>query len=379
MTPVLPMSIAPAAPLKPRPGIDLIRAYVPGQAVEAQGRSIKLSANESALGPSPQAVAAYHAAAEHMFRYPDADAVAIRSAIAACYGLKPRRILMGIGSDELLSALVRAYAGAGDEVLFPTVTFPMYRIYALATGAEVVQAPDRDYGADVDALLARVSPCTKVVILANPNNPTGTYTPRKELERLRRGLRDDILLIIDAAYAEYVERSDYESGAALVDATANTVMTRTFSKIHGLAGLRLGWCYACEQIIGVVGRIRSPFNVSTPAQAAGLAALADAEFQRRVVDHTRRWRDILAQTLRGHGLSVTGSEGNFVNVGLPDAPGRRAADLDAHLKRRGIAVRPMAMFGLPNHLRITIGRDEEMRALTEAVAEFFAAPPSPAA
>ena len=202
----------------PRPGIDQIRAYVPGQTVEAQGRSIKLSANESALGPSPKAIEAYKNAAERMFRYPDADAFAIRSTIAKAYKLKTERILMGIGSDELLSALVRAYAGAGDEVLYPTATFPMYRIYTLATGASVVQAPDRDYGTDVDALLAKVTPQTKIVIIANPNNPTGTYTPRHELERLRAGLRDDILLIIDAAYAEYVERDDFEAGAGLVDA-----------------------------------------------------------------------------------------------------------------------------------------------------------------
>lgn len=358
--------------LKPRPGIDQIRAYVPGQTVEAQGRSIKLSANESALGPSPKALEAYTNAGARMFRYPDSDAFAIRSAISKLYNLNPARILMGIGSDELLSALVRAYAGPGDEVIYPTATFPMYRIYTLATGATVVQAPDREYAADVDAILAKVTPQTKIVIIASPNNPTGTYTPKKELERLRAGLRDDILLIIDAAYAEYVERDDYEAGASLVDATTNTVMTRTFSKIYGLAGLRLGWCYACEDIIGVVGRIRSPFNVSTPAQAAGIAALEDVAFQRRVIDHTRRWRDILIQRVSSYGLSITGTEGNFVNIGFPDVAGRKAADLDAFLRSKGISTRPMAMFGLPNHLRITIGQDDEMQALMEALDAFYA-------
>ncbi len=358
--------------LVPRPGIDQIKAYVPGQTVEAQGRSIKLSANESALGPSPKAVEAYKAAAERMFRYPDADAFAIRSMIAKTYNLNVARILMGIGSDELLSALVRAYAGPDDEVLYPTATFPMYRIYTLATGAKVVQATDREYGADIDALLAKVTPKTKIVILANPNNPTGTYTSKKELERLRAGLRDDILLIIDAAYAEYVEREDYDAGASLVDATMNTVMSRTFSKIHGMAGLRLGWCYACEDIISVVGRIRSPFNVSTPAQAAGIAALEDTTFQRQVIDHTRRWRETLIQRMKGYGLSITGTEGNFVNIGFPDVPGRKAADLDAFLKNKGISVRPMAMFGLPQHLRITVGRDDEMQSLLEAIEAFYA-------
>ncbi|MDX2143081.1 MAG: histidinol-phosphate transaminase [Rhodospirillaceae bacterium] len=359
--------------LSPRPGIDSIKPYVPGQTVSAEGRSIKLSANESALGPSALAVEAYRAAAERMFRYPESDAVEIRAAIAAHYGVQAQRILMGIGSDELLSALVRAYAGLGDEVLYPTATFPMYRIYAAATGAATVQAPDRDYGADIDALLARVTPRTKVVIIANPNNPTGTYTSKSELDRLRAGLRDDILLIVDAAYAEYVERPDYDPGVSLVEATTNTAMTRTFSKIHGMAGLRLGWCYACEDIIGVVGRIRSPFNVSTPAQAAGIAALKDTAFQRRVIEHTRRWRETLIQRLKGYGLSITGTEGNFVNVGFSDQPGRKAADLDAHLKSKGISVRPMAMFGLPNHLRITIGTDDEMQALMDALEGFYAA------
>jgi histidinol-phosphate aminotransferase len=306
-----------------------------------------------------------------MFRYPDAEAFEIRAGLGARYGVQPQRILMGIGSDELLSTLVRAYAGVGDEVLYPTATFPMYRIYTLATGAQPVQAPDRDFGADIDAILAKVSPRTKVVILANPNNPTGTYVRKSELERLRAGLREDILLIIDAAYAEYVEREDYDPGIALVETTVNTAMTRTFSKIHGMAGLRLGWCYACEDIIGVIGRIRSPFNVSTPAQAAGMAALQDLEFQRRVIDHTRRWRETLSQRLKGHGLAVTGSEGNFVNVGFPDQAGRKAADLDAYLKSKGISVRPIAMFDLPNHLRITIGKDDEMQALMDALEEFY--------
>lgn len=362
-----------SSPLVPRPGIEQIRAYVPGQTVEAQGRSIKLSANESALGPSPKAVEAYVNAAARMFRYPESDAFAIRTALGKQFGVDPARILMGIGSDELLSALVRAYAGPGDEVIYPTATFPMYRIYTLATGAKVVQAPDKDYGADIDAILARVTPSTKVVIIASPNNPTGTYTTKADLERLRAGLRDDILLIIDAAYAEYCDRADYDAGARLVETTKNTVMARTFSKVFGMAGLRLGWCYACPEIIGVVGRIRSPFNVSMAAQAAGIAALEDVDYVRKVIDHTRRWRDTLIGRIKGYGLTTTGTEGNFVNIGFPDTPGRKAADVDAFLKSKGIAVRPMIMFGLPNHLRITVGKDDEMQALIDALDSFYVA------
>jgi histidinol-phosphate aminotransferase len=350
------------SPLVPRPGIERIQRYVQGQSVVAAGRSIKLSANESALGPSPKAIAAYHAAAAEVARYPEASGLAIRNALASRHGLDASRILMGIGSDELLAALVRAYAGPGDQVLFPTATFPMYRIYALAAGADPVRAADKDFGADIDALLAAVTPATKVVILANPNNPTGTYTARSALERLRAGLRDDILLVVDAAYAEYVERPDYDPGATLAHVTPNTVMTRTFSKVHGLASLRLGWMYADAEIVGVVGRIRSPFNVSTAAQVAGLAAIEDTAWQSQVIAHTRRWRETARQRLLGLGLTVTGTEANFVNCGFPDA--------DAYLRSQGISVRPMAAFGLPNHLRITIGTDAEMTACLDAVAAF---------
>ncbi|MDX2224686.1 MAG: histidinol-phosphate transaminase [Rhodospirillaceae bacterium] len=349
----------------PRPGIDKIRPHVPGQSVSAEGRSIKLSANESALGPSPKAVAAFHAAADSLFRYPDAEGFAIRAAIAKRYGVKADRLIMGIGSDELLGVAVRAYAGVGDEVLYPAATFPMYRIYTLSCGATPVTVPDTGYTTSVDALLAAVTPRTKVVILANPNNPTGTYVSASDLERLRAGLRDDILLLLDSAYAEYVEQPDYDAGVALVEATANTAMTRTFSKIHGLAGLRLGWIYASPEIIGVVGRVRSPFNVSTAAQLAGIAALEDTAFQEQVIAHTRRWRQIAVQRLAGLGFTVTGGEGNFVCFRCADAAG-----LDAHLRARGITLRQMTAFGLPGHLRITIGRDDEMDAALAAIASF---------
>jgi len=356
---------------QPRSGISSIRPYIQGQRAETGGRSIKLSANESALGPSPKAVTAYHAAAEKMPWYPDMSAVPLREAIAGHYGLDPARILLGIGSDELLAVLVRAYAGADDEVIFPTVTFPMYRIYTLSAGAAVMYAADKNYTADVDAILAAVTNRTKIVIIANPNNPTGTYLAKPEMERLRAGLRDEILLVIDAAYAEYVEQADYDDGAAMAHSSGNTVMTRTFSKIHGLAGLRLGWCYASAEIISVAGRIRSPFNISTAAQAAGLAAIEDTEHQTAVATHTRKWREIAIQRLKGLGLPLTGAEGNFVTCEFPDMNGRRAEDAHKFLAARGISVRPMAAFGLPRHLRITIGRDRDMEACLGAVEDFI--------
>ncbi len=357
----------------PRPGIAAIRGFTPDHAKDPPPGSIRLWANESSLGPSPHAVAAYHAAAAHMLRYPDGSAGAIRAALAAEYNLDAARILMGVGSDELLSAAVRAYAGPGDEVLTPTATFPMYRTYAQSVGAAPVQAPDRDFATDVDALLGNVTAATKVVIVANPNNPSGTYARRAEIERLRAGLRDDILLIIDAAYAEYCERDDYEAGAALADATRNTAMTRTFSKIHGLAGLRLGWLYAAADIVGVVGRIRSSFNVPAPAQAAGVAALADRAHRDAVIAHCRRWRAALAQRLGGLGLAVSGSEGNFVTFGFAGGSAQASA-AEAFLRDRGLLLRPMAAFGMPGYLRVTIGRDDEMAAFLAAMEAMMDSP-----
>jgi histidinol-phosphate aminotransferase len=361
-------------PLVARPGLDRIQPYQPGQRpIGGGGPGVKLSANESALGASPKAMAAYAEAAGIMERYPDANAVGIRSAIADRYGIEAEKILMGIGSDELLSALVRAYAGAGDEVLYPAATFPMYRIYALSTGADIVQAPDIGYSADVDALLAAVTDRTKVVIVANPNNPTGTYLSSDELASLRAGLRDDILLIIDAAYAEYVAKPDYDAGIALVEATDNTVMTRTFSKVHGMASLRIGWCYAHSDVVSVVGRIRSPFNVSSAAQAAGIAALEDKAHEEAVIAHTAKWHGIATQRLSGLGLEITGTEGNFVCVEFPDEDGKRATDAYEFLRQRNIIVRAMAGFGLPKHVRITIGLDDEMETCLDAIDEFVKA------
>lgn len=359
-------------PVTPRPGLDRIHPYIPGQnPTGGGGPGVKLSANESALGPSPKALESYQGAADVIERYPDSNAVAVRTAIAGRYGLKAEQILMGIGSDELLAVLVRAYAGAGDEVLYPSATFSMYRIYAHSCGADIVQAPDINYTADVDALLGAMTDRTKVVIVANPNNPTGTYLSISEIERLRAGLRDDILLIIDAAYAEYVTKPDYDPGVALVEATDNTAMTRTFSKVHGLASIRLGWCYTHPDIVSVIGKIRSPFNVSSTGQAAGVAAIEDTDHVDKVIAHTAKWQGIATQRLAGMGLDVTGTEGNFVCVGFPDEDGKRAKDCDAFLRDRNIMTRYMAMFGLPNHLRITIGLDDEMEICLDTVEAFM--------
>ena len=354
-----------------RPGIMDLKPYVAGESkIEGHGRVIKLSSNEGALGTSPHAVAALRAAAAQAARYPDGSAVALREAIGRRHGLDPARLVCGAGSDELISLLVRAYAGVGDEVLFPAHAFLMYRLYAQGAGVTPVAAPEHALTADVDALLAHVTQRTRILFLANPNNPTGTYLSDTEVRRLRAGLREDIVLVLDAAYAEYVDRNNYEPGIALVDDAPNTVMLRTFSKIHGLGGARLGWAYGPEHVIDVLNRVRSPFNVSSPALAAGEAAINDHAFTDLSKEHNDYWLAWTSDRLRALGYQLTDSVGNFVLVTFRTEPGRTVSDADAFLRGKGIIARPMAAYGLPDSLRITIGTGEEMESCVEALTEF---------
>lgn len=360
------MMIAPA----PRPGIMAIRPYVGGESTVAGAqRVIKLASNESALGPSPRAIAALRDSASRIHRYPDGHCVALRHALAARHGLKAEQIVCGAGSDELIALLCRAYAGPGDEVVYTEHGFLMYPIAARTVGAQPVTAAETNLTADVDALLDAVTDCTRLVFIANPNNPTGTYLPAPELERLRRGLPERVLLVIDAAYAEYVGRDDYAAGEALVD-TGGVVVTRTFSKIYGLGGLRLGWAYCPPAVADVLNRVRNPFNVSSPAQEAGCAALGDDDLIRRAQDHNARWRAWTSEALRALGLGVPDSVCNFVLVRFPQAPGRDAPAADAFLKERGIIARRMEAYGLRDCLRLTIGLEDEMRAAVAALASF---------
>jgi histidinol-phosphate aminotransferase len=350
-----------------RPGILDIEAYIPGKAKLAGKRKvIKLSSNEGALGPSAHAVAAYRRAMKDMDRYPDGGCVALREAIGRRHGLDPTRIVCGAGSDEVLVNLARAYAGPGDEVLMTYHCFNMYPIFAHSVGATPVIAPETNLTADVDALLARVTPKTRMVYLANPNNPTGTYISADELKRLRAGLREDIVLVVDSAYAEFVIRNDYSDGAALVDAGVNTVMTRTFSKIHGLAALRIGWAYCPAPIADAIDRLRSPFGVSMPAQMAGAASMDDGAHLDAARDHNAAWLPWLRDRLAALGLEMTPSAANFLLVKFPDAPAA-----NAHLNKKGIIVREMGVYHLPDRLRITIGRGDEMRACATAIEEFI--------
>jgi histidinol-phosphate aminotransferase len=356
----------------PRPGILDIEAYVPGESKLPSGITpIKLSSNETPLGASAAAIAAYRDAAGSLERYPDGQATILRQAIGRRYGLDPARIVCGAGSDELLSLLAHAYLGPGDEAIYTQHGFLVYRIAILSNGATPVVAPERDLTTDVDAILARVTPRTKMVFLANPNNPTGTYAGIEEVRRLRAGLPDDVLLVLDGAYAEYVRANDYEVGIELVATTPNTVMTRTFSKIYGLAALRIGWAYGPPAVIDVLNRMRGPFNISEPSLRAGAAAMEDTAHIDAAAAHNDRWLPWLTSEIGRLGIEVTPSVANFLLMHFP-ADGPRSADAaDAHLKSRGLILRRVKAYGLPNAIRLTIGTEAENRAVVAALGAFM--------
>ncbi len=355
----------------PKRGVMEIEAYVPGEStVPGNIKPIKLSSNENPLGPSPAAVEAFKAAADSLERYPDGSASGLRQAIARVHGLNPDRIVCGAGSDELLNLLAHAYLEPGDEGIFTEHGFLVYRIAILGCGATPVVAPETNLRTDVDKILACVTPKTKIVFIANPNNPTGTYLPFDEVRRLRRELPDHVLLVLDAAYSEYVRRNDYEAGIELVATTGNTVMTRTFSKIYGLAALRLGWAYCPEPVADALNRIRGPFNVSSPAIAAGIAALEDRAHVEKSVAHNETWLPWLTAEIEKLGLTVTPSVANFVLVHFPEKDGRDAEAANRVLQSRGIIVRRMGGYGLPGALRITIGTEDENKATVAALRDF---------
>jgi histidinol-phosphate aminotransferase len=370
-TPPLAEPLAPA----PRAGALAIDPYVPGKSKAPEGvRLHKLSSNETPFGPSPRAVAAFREAAGHLEVYPDGTARALREAIARAHGLDPARIVCGAGSDELLSLLATAYLEPGDEGLFTEHGFLVYRIAILAAGGTPVVAPETNLTADVDEILARVTKRTRIVYLANPNNPTGTYLPEDEIRRLHAGLPKTTLLVLDAAYAEYVRANDYAAGIQLVDEAENVVMTRTFSKVYGLASLRIGWLYGPPPVVDVLNRIRGPFNMSGPAIAAGAAAVTDRAHIGAAVAHNAAWLERLTDGVRALGLEVTPSVANFVLIHFPDEPGRRASDADAYLTARGLVLRAVGAYGLPNALRLTVGSEEANQAVLAALGEFMRAP-----
>ncbi|MGO4355840.1 histidinol-phosphate transaminase [Rhizobium sp. RAF36] len=365
------MSVEKSKPV-PRPGILDIAAYVPGKEhAPGVARVYKLSSNETPLGASPKAIEAFKNAAGNLERYPDGQAHELREAIAAVHGLNPANIMCGNGSDELLGLLCHAYLGAGDEAIITEHGFLVYKIQIMGAGATPVTVKEKDHAVDVDAILAAVTPKTKMVFIANPGNPTGTYVPVSEIRRLQAGLPKDAVLVLDAAYAEYVRRNDYESGIEIVSSNANVVMTRTFSKVYGLAALRVGWMYAPAEIIDALNRIRGPFNMNAPAISAGAAAVRDQAYVQEAVAFNLMWIEKLKGALETIGLTVTPSVTNFILIHFPDADGKRAADADEFLTSRGYVLRAVKGYGFPNSLRMSVGPEEANRGVIESLGEFM--------
>jgi histidinol-phosphate aminotransferase len=349
-----------------------IEAYVPGKSMaEGVDKTFKLSSNETPLGPSPKAVEAFKAAARGLEFYPDGGSTKLRAAIAAKYGLDADRLLCGSGSDELLNLLANAYIGPGDEGVMSQYGFLVYPIAIRAAGGKPVLAEERDYRTDVDAMLKAVTARTKIVFLANPNNPTGTYISHSEVKRLHAGLPPHVLLVLDAAYAEYVRRNDYASGLELVSTSDNVVMTRTFSKIFGLANLRIGWLYGPAHVIDALNRIRSAFNVNGAALAAGAAAIADDAHIAAGLKHNDEWLAWLTSRIGALGLEVTPSVGNFLLIHFPSEAGKTAKEADAFLARRGLILRAVDGYALPNALRLTVGSQEANRKVVATLEEFL--------
>jgi histidinol-phosphate aminotransferase len=358
----------------PKPGILDIAPYTPGKSPVAEpGRKVfKLSANETPFGPSPKAIEAYKAAAAHLEDYPEGTSRVLREAIGRAYGLDPERIICGAGSDEVLNLLAHTYLGPGDEAISSAHGFLVYPIATLANGATNVVAPETDFTCDVDAMLARVNERTKLVWLANPNNPTGTYLPFDEVKRLRAGLPGHVLLVLDAAYADYVSRNDYELGIELVATTDNTVVTSTFSKIHGLAALRVGWMFGPAHIVDAVNRIRGPFNVTGPAMLAAVAAIEDTAHVQMSRTYNQHWLGLLTEEITKLGLKVTPSVANFILIHFPTTPGKTAAEADAFLTKRGLVLRALGNYKLPDSLRMTIGVEEANRLVLDGLRDFMA-------
>ncbi len=358
--------------LTPRPGLRDIDSYMVGiSKLPGFDRVIKLSSNESPLGASPRALEAARAALENVHRYPETDTEKLQEALGEHFGLDPARIALGPGSDELLTRLVHTYAGPGDEVIHSVHAYMQFPIYAITAGAHPVAAADDDFRHSVESILACVSDRTRVVIVANPDNPSGTHISGAEVRRLRAGLPERVLLIVDAAYEEYATAEDYESATPLADDCANLVVTRTFSKIFGLAGLRLGWCYGPRDMIDLLNRIGPSFPVNVAAHAAGLAALADEAHTRAVLAHNARWLGVFSAALSEAGLQVYPSQTNFVLVRFPATGGRSALAAESTLKAEGIIPRRFAVPDFEDKLRFTIGLDWEMAKTAAALRAFM--------
>lgn len=353
-------------------GILDIEAYKPGKsAAPGVEAPVKLSANENILGCGDAAREAYAAAASDLALYPDGRGEILRAALATRFGLDPARLILGCGTDEVFALLNQAFLTPGDNIVQGEFGFGAYAIGARANQAEVKFARESNYRIDVDALLAEVDERTRLVFIANPANPTGTFITAAEVARLQADLPPDVLLVLDGAYAEFNTDPTFADGLDLAREAQNVVVTHTFSKLHGLASLRVGWAYAPTQVAEAVERIRLPFNTSIAGQRAAVAALTDDDFQARSVAHVERWRPWLIQQIGGLGLEVIPSAANFILIGFPPTPGRTAAEAWEFVARRGYILRAVGNYGLPDHLRLTIGLEAHNRAVVAALADFL--------
>ena len=355
---------------KPLPNVLDITPYVPGLAAET---GYKLSSNENPLGCSPKAADALRNGLGHLEIYPDGGSNLLRKAIGDRYGIDPARIVCGAGSDEIFQMLARAYLAPGDEIVQSQYGFLVYHLVAQQSGAKTISVPEKNLTADVDAILAAVTDKTRIVFLANPNNPTGTYLPFDEIRRLHAGLSEDVLLVLDAAYAEYVTKNDYSSGLEMAGSYENVLMTRTFSKIHGLASLRVGWAYGPVSVIDALNRVRGPFNVNALAQIAGIAALKDEAFAQESVSFNNQELERMVPAIEATGLKTYPSVCNFILVEFPSTGPKTASAANAYLAKHGLIVRNVTAYGLPDCLRISIGIEAANTAVLVALRDFMAA------
>jgi len=357
---------------QPRPCVLELPEYVPGdRELKGIAEPIKLSSNESTLGPSPQALKAYADAATQLHRYPDPDQNELRDALAEHFGLAVNQLICGNGSAELIQILIHAYVGEGDEVLLSEYGFPLYRIFAISQGASVALSSEVDCVTSVDSLLECVTPKTKLVAIANPNNPTGTYLSGSEVRRLHANLPEHVLLLLDEAYAEYVTAEDFESGLKWADETENVVVARTFSKLYGLAALRIGWMLAPQRVFQTMQRFRITFNTNGPALATAVAALHDVEYTKEVQQHNHLWRKRMTEELEAQGLNVIPSMANFLLIQFLDEPKSNSEAAANALKCNGIIPRPVSAGSPPNCMRITIGKSEENQAVLHTLKQFM--------
>jgi histidinol-phosphate aminotransferase len=352
----------------PRNGILSINAYVPGRSrAQGTGPLYKLSSNETPLGPSPRARAAFQDSSS-LELYPDGSALKLRSAIAEKYKINVNQIVCGNGSDDLLHLLAAAYIGPGDEGIFTEHGFLVYKIAILAAGGTAVVAPEKNLTTDVDAILARLTPRTKIIYIANPNNPTGTYIPKTEIERLHRALPSHVMLVIDGAYAEYVENKDYSDSLELAQKYQNVIVTHTFSKIHGLASLRIGWMFGPQAICDTINRIRGPFNLNGPALNAGATAILDHEHIEKSIKYNSQWLKWMSDEVEHIGYKVTPSVANFILIHFADPI--EAGQADDFLSQHNVIVRALVSYGLPQCLRVTIGSEDANRRFIEVLSKF---------